>query len=142
MSAAQSSLYSEREEARRTSVRVEFDRWRQFLGGLRRSGLGSRGCEIYERVLKATSAIREYRYVMNQRVQDNELEVLAIRIAADAFASQIAAAADQNKDPDTIAWVVAGLRCAAQPFCIGCAFCQTVTSPHRRVEMDPQGGTR
>lgn len=142
MSAAQSGFYSEREEARRAAVKVEFDRWYQFLGGLRLGGLGYRGCEIYERVIKATKAIREYRYVMNQPVQDNELEVLAIRITADAFASQIAAAADRSKDPDTVAWVVAGLRCTAQPFCTGCASCQTVTSPHRHAGLDPQGGAR
>lgn len=91
-----------------------------------------RSPKVYERVTKARAAVREWRYVNNQQMQDNELEILSIRIAADQFARDIEAAAHEaGQDPATIAWVVAGLRCPDKPFCTGCRSCFTITAPLR-----------
>lgn len=91
-----------------------------------------RAPRAYERVVEAFRAVSEWRYANNQRGQDHELERLAVRICADQFAREIEDAAHAaGQDPATIAWVVAGLRCPARPFCTGCDACFTVSAPHR-----------
>lgn len=91
-----------------------------------------RPATVYRRLVAATSAVRQWRYVNQQKEQTNELEILAIRICADQFARDIEDAAHQaGQDPATIAWVTAGLRCPSKPFCTGCRACFTITSPLR-----------
>jgi hypothetical protein len=103
-----------------------------------------RGAVVADRVVRAARAVREWRSANGQRMQDDEIEQLAIRIAADQFARDIEhAAAITGQDPDTIAWVVAGLRCPRVPFCTGCDGCFTVTSPHRAdVQFQKVEGSR
>lgn len=111
-----------------------FDAIRQFFHLEIPAAWGSsrRPARAYERVVKAFSAVRQWRYVNNQKMQTNELERLAVRICADQFAREIEDAAHgAGQDPATIAWVTAGLRCPARPFCTGCRHCFTITAPLR-----------
>lgn len=85
---------------------------------------------VYERLDKALSALRQWRYVNNQQDRTEDQISLAIRIVCDAMATQITEAG-AGQDPATIAWVVAGLRCPRRPFCKGCPGCFTVDAPHR-----------
>lgn len=97
-----------------------------------------RPARAYQRLVDAFSAVREWRHANQQDMQGNEMEQLAARICADQFARDIEAAAhDAGQDPATIAWVVAGLRCPAKPFCTGCRRCFTITAPLR-----PNGDTQ
>lgn len=104
-----------------------FDKWRDFLH-LREFGWA---VPAFKRLQKATLDLREFRRVFSQRGGDYEELTLAVRLVADTFASEIGAAADENQDAATVAWVVAGLRCPMRPFCTGCQTCQTITSPNR-----------
>jgi hypothetical protein len=91
-----------------------------------------RPAEAFRRVVKAFSAVRNWRDVNNQRMHSDELEALAVRVCADQFARDIEdAASGSQHDPATIAWVLAGLRCPRRPFCQGCRACFTITSPLR-----------
>lgn len=94
---------------------------------------GRRGpAEAFRRLVKAASAVRNWRYVNNQQMQTDEIEALAVRMCADQFARDIEdAASGSQHDPATIAWVLAGLRCPRRPFCQGCRGCFTITSPLR-----------
>jgi hypothetical protein len=116
-------------------ARGPFDAVRPFMWLHRRNWLrpGSPSeAPVLARVIKAVAAVRQWRYVNNQQMQTDEMEVIAVRVAADQFAADILNAAhDAGQDPTTIAWVVAGLRCPARPFCTGCRSCFTITSPLR-----------
>ncbi len=124
--------------ARIERARGPFEAVQRFLRlAIPRWDSGRRPAAAYERALKAVQAVREWRYANNQQMQDHELEKLAVLVCADQFAEEIEAAAhDAGQDPATIAWVVAGLRCTARPFCTGCRACFTVTSPLRPTGMD------
>lgn len=99
---------------------------------------------VYTRLEKALYALREWRNANQQRHHQDDEVSMAIRIVADSMASEIAAAAGDGQDAETIAWVVAGLRCPARPFCLGCPSCFTITAPHRAdvhfASTDPTGG--
>lgn len=107
-----------------------FERWQAYLS------LGDYGIGLpaFERLKQALRDVREFRYASNYRGGDYETEQLAVRVVSDALAGQIQASASDNQDADTIAWVIAGLRCKRRPFCQGCRSCQTVTSPLRPVK--------
>ncbi len=113
---------------------ARFDRWTPFLH------LGNYGFGVpaFDRLREAGFAVRGWRQKSRSRGGDYDDVILGVRVSADAFASDILAAAE-GRDPDTIAWVVAGLRCPARPFCKGCTSCQTVTSPLREVEPSHRG---
>jgi hypothetical protein len=94
---------------------------------------GRRGeLPVAKRLSEAIWALREWRDANGQdrNMGDGELN-LGVRVVADALAGEIAAFATAEQDASTVAWVLAGLRCPAQPFCTGCRSCQTVTAPHR-----------
>ncbi len=80
---------------------------------------------------KALRVLREWRYANQQSERPDDVVALAIRVVADAMATEIRDAAGDGQDPATIAWVVAGLRCPRQPFCRGCDSCFTIDAPHR-----------
>lgn len=126
---------AQQREERKTKAYAAFQRWVNFLG-LANYGYG---VGVFDRLREATGAVREWRHASNTRGGDYEQEILAVRVVADTFASQIEAAATGDQDATTIAWVTAGLRCPAQPFCTGCTRCQTVTSP-LRPNADPHRG--
>jgi hypothetical protein len=86
---------------------------------------------VYEKLTKALSALREWRYANNQKQHTEDETALAIRVVCDAMATEISEAAGDGQDPATVAWVVAGLRCPSRPFCRGCDSCFTVDAPHR-----------
>lgn len=137
-------------EERIEKARDPFEAIRQFLHlDIPAWDSRRRPARAYERVVEAFRAVHGWRYANNQRMQDNELERLAVRICADQFARDIQDAAHSaGQDPATIAWVVAGLRCPAQPFCTGCDACFTVSAPHRHDVVltasgsSPSGGER
>ena len=83
-----------------------------------------------KRLYDAQMAYMEWRHAHGSRVESDHLRALAVRVSAEAFAEQIAAASG-DYDDRTIRWVLAGLRCPSQPFCTGCDACQTITSPER-----------
>ena len=115
---------------------AEFDRWHRFMGSTRvGETFSSREAHVFARVRAAVRAVSQWRAVSNTRVGSHvdEESAVAVRVALDSMASEITAAATDRQDFDTINWVVAGLRCRRQPFCVGCSACQTVTSPHRRL---------
>jgi len=85
---------------------------------------------VYEKLDKALSALRQWRWANNQQDRIEDQVCLSIRVVCDAMATQIAEAG-AGQDPATIAWVVAGLRCPRRPFCHGCESCFTVDAPHR-----------
>jgi hypothetical protein len=96
-----------------------------------------RPAEAFRRVVKAFSAVRNWRYANNQQLHTDELEALSVRVCADQFARDIEDAASGGPhDPATIAWVLAGLRCPRRPFCRGCRACFTITSPLRPTGDD------
>lgn len=87
-----------------------------------------------KRFEKALWALRRYRDAHGQSRDMGDGEViLAVRVVADELARQIQAKAGPEQDPATIAWVVAGMQCRAQPFCTGCTACATIMSPGRLV---------
>jgi hypothetical protein len=86
---------------------------------------------VYRRLREALRALRSHRRLNNQQEREEDEVSLGVRIVADAMAGEISAAAGEGQDPNTIAWVVAGLRCPRRPFCLGCDACFTVDSPHR-----------
>lgn len=88
---------------------------------------------LVRRVREAAQALNAYRRVRNQPMFGDYEYILPIRISADQFVHDIEDAAGERDDldPYTIAWVLAGLRCQARPFCRGCPTCFTITSPHR-----------
>ena len=120
-------------ETRKAKAYPEFDRWRRFLG------LGGWGYDnpAAQRVTDAMRAVSTWRSVTNQGAMtyvaatSYEMPNLVVRVVADTLADQVASSAGPEQDAATVAWVVAGLRCAATPFCLGCGACQTVTSPLR-----------
>jgi hypothetical protein len=120
---SETRTYNERE----AKALPAFERWRDFLG-LHEYGYG---VPAFQRLKEAMYAVRGWRYASNTRGGDYETATLAVRVCADTFASQIAAAATPECDEHTIRWVVAGLRCPSAPFCTGCPACQTVTAPER-----------
>jgi len=94
-----------------------------------------RPVRAFLRVRDGFRAVRAWREANQQRMQTDELEKLAVRICGDQFARDIEdAAPGAGQDPNTIAWVVAGLRCPRRPFCTGCSACFTITSPNRPNE--------
>jgi hypothetical protein len=103
-------------------------------------GTGSPPNPLYRKVERAWSALREWRHANNQQPRYQDEMILTIRITAETMAEQVASAAGgrADLDPDTIAWVLAGMRCTARPFCAGCDTCFTITSPGRHApEFDP-----
>ncbi len=86
---------------------------------------------VFTRLEKALFALREWRNANQQRHEWREEVALAVRVVTDSMASEIAAAAGEQQDAATVAWVVAGLRCPARPFCRGCDACFTIDAPHR-----------
>ena len=100
------------------------------LGSWDRRGRARR---LHDKVDRALSALREWRQANNQQERPEEKVNLAIRTTAEELAAQLAesAGARPDLDPTTIAWVLAGLRCPAAPFCEGCNACFTVTAPNR-----------
>ncbi len=115
------------------AARGPFEAVRRFFSLDRGDVWGRRpASEAFSRLVKATSAVRQWRYVNNQQLQTDELEALAVRVCADQFARDIEDAASGGPhDSATIAWVLAGLRCPRRPFCRGCRACFTITSPLR-----------
>lgn len=86
---------------------------------------------VFRRLHDALNALSEWRMANQQRNEYQDEIALSIRIVADSMASEIAAAAGADQDPQTIAWVVAGLRCPLRPFCRGCDACFAIDAPHR-----------
>ena len=125
----------ERHEREQAEALAAFDRWRRYLGSsyVGSDMFNSRKVAIFGRVEEAMRAVRSWRTVSGSMGDSDELAGVAVRVAAETLANQVAAAAGDKLDPYTIAWVVAGLRCRRQPFCVGCEACQTVTSPHRSL---------
>lgn len=123
----------DRQQRRRESTREPFERLCMPYLGLRRF-LAHGGSElpVFRRLDKALTAYREFRHAHNQDLNmgDGELN-LCVRVVADQFASDIAACAGAEQDAETIAWVLAGLRCPRRPFCQGCVACFTITTPMR-----------
>lgn len=94
---------------------------------------GTRTRRLYDKVKDALWALQEWRQANNQQERREDVVNLAIRITAEELAAQLAESAGGRPDLDaaTIAWVLAGLRCSATPFCEGCNACFTVTAPNR-----------
>lgn len=115
-------------DERRAAAKPRFDKW---IGFLNLAGYGF-DTYVFRRVKEAVYDVRAWREASQTRGGDYEVETLVIRVAADTFASQIEAAALPEHDRHTVAWVVAGLRCPARPFCSGCPSCFTATSPTRK----------
>ena len=138
MTATETPRWIVERDRRIEAARGPFEAVQRFLRlTIPRWDSGRRPATAYDRLVKAMRAVREWRSVNNQQMQDNELERLAVLVCADQFATEIEDAAhDAGQDPATIAWVVAGLRCTARPFCTGCRTCFTVTSPLRPTGMD------
>jgi hypothetical protein len=87
-----------------------------------------------KRFSEALWALRRFRDARNQdRDMGGGEVILAVRVIADELARQIQAKAGPEQDPATIAWVVAGMQCPAQPFCTGCTTCATIMSPGRLI---------
>lgn len=84
---------------------------------------------VFLRLRDALATLREWRWASQTRGGDYEEVILAVRVVSDALARQIEAGFPVQDD--TIRWVLAGLRCPAQPFCTGCTACQTITAPLR-----------
>jgi hypothetical protein len=120
-------------ELRNDDERKAYPQFQQIMPllGLAKSGYG---CEAYRRAERARFALSGWRRAAGQRQDYGEELALTVRVAAATFADQIEAAAPARMDDEAIRWVLAGLRCPAQPFCAGCTACQTVTSPHRPLE--------
>jgi hypothetical protein len=123
-----------KQRARIEKARGPFEAIMPFLGldirfGFRRG----RADRLYDKVEKAWSALREWRQANNQQERHEDEVKLAIRVTAAELAAQLdeAAAGRPDLDAATIAWVLAGLRCPAAPFCEGCGACFTVTAPNR-----------
>lgn len=114
-------------EAAQDAALPAFRRWSPFLH-LHRYG---HGVPSFDKYVRALRDVRAWRHASNTRGEDYEPEVLAVRVVADALAEQVLAAATDQQDPATVAWLAAGLRCPLQPFCTGCPACQTVTAPGR-----------
>jgi hypothetical protein len=114
------------------NARGPFEQISPYLYLLRYGGnYGTKSAPIAARVQAARRALDAWRNANNQRHNPDDIENLIIRISADQFAADIQGAAGPEHDPSTIAWVLAGLRCPAQPFCTGCPSCFTVTAPAR-----------
>jgi hypothetical protein len=129
-----------KQRARIEKARGPFDQIMPFLGLALRSGFTcGRADRLHGRVTQALSALREWRRANNQQERPDDEVTLAIRVTAAELATQLAETADGRTDLDsaTIAWVLAGLRCPAAPFCEGCTACFTVTAPNRAT---PQFG--
>lgn len=96
---------------------------------------GTRTGRMFNKVRSALWALQEWRQVNNQQQRQEDVVNLAIRITAAELAAQLAesAAGRPDLDENTIAWVLAGLRCKATPFCEGCNACFTVTAPNRET---------
>jgi hypothetical protein len=118
----------ERREREKVEALAGFDQWRWAVDSFANYG---HGLPLAKRVRVAHTAIRRWRSASGTRGGDYELEDVAARVAAATLADEILAGAGSEQDDATIRWVVAGLRCSAQPFCTGCQRCQTVTSPAR-----------
>lgn len=90
---------------------------------------------LFNKVDTALSALREWRRANNQQESPSDAVVLAIRTTAAELAAQLDETASGRPDLDgaTIAWVLAGLRCPAAPFCEGCNACFTITAPNRQT---------
>lgn len=101
---------------------------------------------VVKKLREGLAALREWRRANNQQESADDEVSLAITIVADTMAGEIAAAATNQQDSTTIAWVVAGLRCPRRPFCTGCESCFTVDAPHRfdvtfaATAPNPSGG--
>ena len=124
----------ERDEERKQRAREGFDRSEQWLA-LRNWGIG---LPVVEAVRQAMWDIREYRNANNQQHGTNEQEIVAVRVTCAVMADEIQAAAAARPDLDdtTVRWVLAGLRCPMQPFCLGCLSCQTITAPTRPFDTE------
>ena len=93
------------------------------------------GVPAADRLERAEWARLEFRRARGQQTNMGREDVtMAVRIVADTMASEISAAAGDEQDSVTVAWVLAGLRCPSRPFCTGCPSCQTITSPTRPAE--------
>jgi hypothetical protein len=90
---------------------------------------------VVTKLKEAFSALREWRHANQQSERLDDEVALAIRVVADAMATDIGEAAGPHQDPATIAWVMAGLRCPRRPFCRGCDSCFTIDAPHRADEQ-------
>jgi hypothetical protein len=124
-----------RRDAEQAPYLEKFHHWRRFVS----FSSNKMRVPLFNRVRDACSDVRQWRYVSNSLGDDYEQEIVAILVTADTLAAQIEANAPTTADPVTIAWVTAGLRCKAQPFCTGCKACQTVTSPLRPNAEIPRG---
>lgn len=89
------------------------------------------GVPVGRRLRAAFAALHEWRDANNQRRVPSDDITLAVRIVADQLAAEIEGAAGPEHDRDTVAWVLAGMRCPLRPFCTGCRACFTITSPNR-----------
>lgn len=133
MSAAETYLEGrqrERQEREKASATVEFEKWRWALS---LAGWGYR-LPAFRAIQEALQAIGEQRRTSGYRGLDYETETVAVRVLGRHFANEVQAAATDEHDPATIAWVIAGLRCPAQPFCTGCSSCFTIAAPIRPNE--------
>lgn len=85
------------------------------------------------RVRAAWLAVREWRDANNQHHHREDEQCLAIRWTAETAAGDLAAHADPDHDRQTVAAIVAGLRCGRRPFCRGCERCFTIEAPNRPI---------
>lgn len=109
---------------------------RPFLGLEIRSGWDrGRADRLFEKVSDGLRALQEWRRSNNQQERHEDEVILSIRVTALELATQLEETASGRSDLDaaTIAWVLAGLRCSAAPFCEGCNACFTITAPNRKT---------
>ena len=123
-----------RRERDREEAQVRWERSHRWVGGLRDFG----DIPAVGAVQQATDDVAFQRRVTGQGVRHGEAAQVAVRVVSAVMADQIQAAASavDALDRITVAWITAGLRCTAQPFCAGCPSCQTITAP-TRVNVDP-----
>lgn len=116
---------------KQAKIDAAFEQWVPFMG------LADYGYAVplANRLRQALQDVGEFRRTHSFRGASGETEALSVRVVCDTLASQVLAAAPAELDAATIRWVVAGLRCPAQPFCTGCTRCVTVTSPSRAAEV-------
>lgn len=126
-----------KQKARIEAARIPFNDLVLDRLGLDLGSWDSRGParRLFNKVDRALSALREWRRANNQQESPQDAVVLAIRVTAAEIATQLdeSAAGRPDLDPATIAWVLAGLRCPAAPFCEGCNACFTITAPNRQT---------
>lgn len=122
--------FDRRIEEQKREREAALDALRPYFDFLRLANYGF-AVPACKRVSDGLRALARHRRAANVPHGTNEEEQLAVRLCADTFANEIVAAATDEQDAATVAWVVAGLRCSWRPFCPGCEVCQTVTAPTR-----------